>query len=102
MKINFTLLAQIFKCLADETRLKILYHISQKERSVTAISENLNLSQPLVSHHLKILRDNFLVKMQRKGAFVYYVGGDENILNLINKLNAIAYEKAAKKFLMEE
>ncbi len=65
-------IAAICKCLSDENRLKILQTIGLEKRSVSQIVEYLELSQPLISHHLKELRRSHLVKVEREGPFVYY------------------------------
>jgi ArsR family transcriptional regulator, arsenate/arsenite/antimonite-responsive transcriptional repressor len=66
-------LAQIFKQLADESRLKILLALSQDgELNVTALCELLGQSQPAVSHHLTLLRMTGLVGFRRDGKHNYY------------------------------
>jgi ArsR family transcriptional regulator, arsenate/arsenite/antimonite-responsive transcriptional repressor len=66
-------LAQIFKQLADESRLKILLALAQdRELNVTALCELLGQSQPAVSHHLTLLRMTGLVGFRRDGKHNYY------------------------------
>ena len=66
-------LAQIFKQLADESRLKILLALSQDgELHVSALCELLSQSQPAVSHHLTLLRMTGLVGYRRDGKHNYY------------------------------
>src|SRR2546423_9573715 len=66
-------LAQIFKQLADESRLKILLALSQDvELNVTALCELLGQSQPAVSHHLTLLRMTGLVGFRRDGKHNFY------------------------------
>jgi ArsR family transcriptional regulator len=66
-------LAQIFKQLADESRLKILLALSQdRELHVSALCELLSQSQPAVSHHLTLLRMTGLVGYRRDGKHNYY------------------------------
>ena len=62
----------MMKALADVARLTIVYHLAhQGEVTVTALSDLLNLSQPLVSWHLRRLRRAGLVETQRVGRQVY-------------------------------
>lgn len=62
----------MMKALADVARLTIVYHLAhQSEVTVTALSDLLNLSQPLVSWHLRRLRRAGLVETQRVGRQVY-------------------------------
>ena len=78
------------KSLGDENRLKILLLLGDGKKSVSRIVEALELSQPLVSHHLKELRRTLLVNVERKGPFVYYELADPEILSIITNLNAVA------------
>ena len=82
--------AAICKCLSDENRLRILKSIGRNKKSVSQIVEELELSQPLVSHHLKELRHNHLLKVEREGPFVYYQVSNNGILTLLDKINHIA------------
>lgn len=60
------------KALADETRQKIMSLCCCEKLSVNEIVEKLSVSQPTVSHHLRILRDAGLVVTERHGKLVYY------------------------------
>ena len=61
-------LVQVFKLLADETRLRILmYLLSDKELHVTALCDRLKQSQPAVSHHLALMRVAGLIEARRDG-----------------------------------
>jgi len=82
--------AFLAKSLADENRLRILLFISGGKKSVSRIVEALDLSQPLVSHHLKELRRALLVNVERKGPFVYYELADESIIDICRRLGALA------------
>jgi ArsR family transcriptional regulator len=66
-------LTQVFKLLADESRLRILLTLSREgETHVTALCEMLGQSQPAVSHHLTLLRMAGLVGYRREGKFNFY------------------------------
>ena len=65
-------LSNIFKILSDNTRLKIVCALLNTEIRVSDISNKLNINRTTVSHQLKILRDNNLVKCTRKGLEKYY------------------------------
>lgn len=62
----------LYKALGDANRLCILQMLSGQELSVCEIMQGLNLSQPAVSHHLKILRQADLVKSVKHGKLVLY------------------------------
>lgn len=78
------------RSLGDENRLRILLLLNGGKKSVSSIVEALELSQPLVSHHLKELRRALLVNVERKGPFVYYELADPEILSIITTLNTVA------------
>jgi DNA-binding transcriptional ArsR family regulator len=86
----FQPIAFLVRSLSDENRLRILRCISGGKRSVTSIVEELNLSQPLVSHHLRELKRSLLVKIERNGPFNYYELSDARILDIIQCLNTLA------------
>ncbi|HWR56148.1 MAG TPA: metalloregulator ArsR/SmtB family transcription factor [Negativicutes bacterium] len=65
-------LAQFYKALGDETRLKIIALLFNKELCVCDIFAAFNLSQPAISHHLKILKQAGVVNDNRVGKWIYY------------------------------
>jgi DNA-binding transcriptional ArsR family regulator len=73
----------IFQTLGEANRLKIIEFIGDKERSVTEIVEATGLSQPLVSHHLRMLREARIMETQREGPFVYYRIRDQRLLEAL-------------------
>jgi DNA-binding transcriptional ArsR family regulator len=84
--------AFLAKVLSDGNRLRILLFISNGRKSVSSIVEELALSQPLVSHHLKELKRSLLVKVEREGPFVYYELSDDRILSIVQTLSEIAMD----------
>ena len=82
--------AFLAKSLSDGNRLRILTLISSGKKSVSAIVEELGLSQPLVSHHLKELKRSLLVKVEREGPFIYYELADTRILDVLQTLSKVA------------
>jgi ArsR family transcriptional regulator, zinc-responsive transcriptional repressor len=73
----------IFKALADPTRIKILYLLSQEECSVNHIAEVLEMSQSAISHQLSMLRNLRLVKYRREGKTLLYSCDDEHVISLL-------------------
>src|SRR3954454_3786571 len=66
-------LTQVFKLLADDSRLRILLTLAREgETHVSALCQMLGQSQPAVSHHLTLLRMSGLVGFRRDGKFNYY------------------------------
>ena len=82
--------AFLSKSLSDENRLRILICVSDGRKSVSAIGEELGLSQPLVSHHLKELKRGLLLTVERAGPFIYYELSDRRILDVIRTLSYVA------------
>jgi len=76
-------LVELFEILADGNRLRIIKFIAEKSYSVNEISEGLSLSQPLVSHHLRILRDRGILLAERKGPFIYHRLKDTKLLDAL-------------------
>jgi DNA-binding transcriptional ArsR family regulator len=85
--------ADLCSALADATRLIILYTLAAHPCNVTELTQELNLSQPLVSRHLKILRDRGLVTATRQGAVVQYELADERIITALDLLRTIMRER---------
>ncbi len=81
---NIKKLQLIFQTLSDYNRLGIIRFICDKETSVGEIVKATKLSQPLVSHHLRVLKENCIVETKRKGAFIFYCIRDKKILEAIN------------------
>ena len=64
--------ATLLKQVSDPTRLQVILMLSEGERHVGALSENLNQSQPAVSHHLALLRHGRLIEPRRSGKHNFY------------------------------
>jgi ArsR family transcriptional regulator len=68
-------LARMFKALGDPVRLRLLSRVASHaggEACVCDLSAGLDLSQPTISHHLKVLREAGLLECERRGTWVYY------------------------------
>jgi len=66
-------LVQLFKLLADETRLRVLYYLMQQdELNVRTLCKLLRQSQPAVSHHLALLRVAGIIECRRDGKHNFY------------------------------
>ncbi len=89
--------AFLARSLADENRLLILESVSRGKKSVSQVVEETGLSQPLVSHHLKELRRALLVMVERKGPFVFYELADTRVLDILDRLQALASELLAAR-----
>ena len=94
---NCKTLAFVAKALSDENRLRILLSVSNGKKSVSSIVEQLELSQPLVSHHLKELKRSLLVTVERSGPFIYYEIADRRIIKILEELNMVAKDLLANR-----
>jgi DNA-binding transcriptional ArsR family regulator len=81
---NLKKLQQVFQTLSDFNRLLMIKLISDKECSVGELVKTTKLSQPLVSHHLRVLKDNGILETKRSGPFIYYYLIDTKLLYAIN------------------
>ncbi|MCR4442011.1 MAG: metalloregulator ArsR/SmtB family transcription factor [Peptococcaceae bacterium] len=77
--------SEIFKAMGDATRIRILHALAQGELCVCDLEEALGMSQPAVSHQLRVLRNLRLVKNRKEGKKVYYSLDDEHIINLFSQ-----------------
>jgi ArsR family transcriptional regulator len=68
-------LARMFKALGDPVRLRLLSRVASHaggEACVCDLSLGFDLTQPTISHHLKVLRESGLLQCERRGTWVYY------------------------------
>jgi ArsR family transcriptional regulator len=73
-------LADLFKIFGDTTRIKILFVLLEKaEMCVCDIAEHLKMTQSAISHQLRILKTNKLVKFRREGKTMFYSLADSHI-----------------------
>ena len=76
-------LADLFKVFGDSTRLRIMVLISDPELPVNEIAEALNMEQSTISHQLRVLRQNKLVRVRRDGKQMYYSLDDDHVKRII-------------------
>ncbi len=84
---------RLLKCLADDTRIRILIYLKNGERCVCEVMRDLNKEQSLISHHLQALRRCGLIKRRREGKKIMYRLTDPSILKLL-----VDIEKLSDKF----
>lgn len=78
-------LTQLFKVLGDPSRMRILFQIGSAEACVSEVAARLNMSESAVSHHIRILRMNGLVRWRRSGKTIYYVLKDNHVRSIISQ-----------------
>jgi ArsR family transcriptional regulator len=85
--------ADLCSALADPTRLILLYTLAGRSYNVTELTQELNLSQPMISRHLKILRERGLVTAMRRGIVVQYELADQRIITALDLLRSVMRDR---------
>ncbi len=78
-------LAELFKVFGDSTRIKILYALFEEELCVCDMAQLLGLTQNAVSHQLRVLKSNRLVKARREGKIIFYSLADDHVRRIIGQ-----------------
>lgn len=78
-------LADLFKVFGDSTRIKILYVLYENEMCVYDIANLLNMTQSAISHQLRVLKQNRLVKYRKDGKTVLYTLADEHVFTILSQ-----------------
>ncbi len=90
MDISIETVAKLLKTLSDPTRLRIVQALTMECDSVNRIVEITGFSQPLVSHHLRVLRENGLARAERRGAYTFYCLSDIAVWETIERCSQVA------------
>lgn len=78
--------AKIFSALADPARIRILKLLEKESMCICDLTLTFGLRQPLISYHLKILKESGLVKPIKKGKWVFYEIADKKLVRLISRI----------------
>ena len=78
-------LAELFKAFGDSTRIRILFVLSSAEVCVCDLARVLNMTQSAISHQLRILKQNKLVKSRREGKSIFYSLADDHVRTIIDQ-----------------
>lgn len=79
-------LAEMFRLMGDPTRLKIIASCLRDPMCVSDIAAKHGLSQPLVSHHLRLLRAARVLRAERRGKQIFYEAADEHVKHVIGDM----------------
>ena len=85
--------ALLFKAFADPTRLEIVDMISCGELCACVILERFNITQPTLSHHMKILCDSGLVKGRKEGKWTHYSLDEKAVQKFMDYLKEVTSDK---------
>lgn len=91
-------LAEMFKLMGDPSRLKIIAACLNAPISVSDIASQNGLSQPLVSHHLRLLRAARVLRSERRGKQIFYEAADEHVKRVISDMTAHVCEHLQADF----
>lgn len=95
--------ADLCFALADPTRILVLYTLNEHPCNVTEITNQLAISQPTTSRHLKILRERGLVETERQGSSITYSLADPRLIEALDLLRSVLRDRIARRAtLMEE
>ncbi len=76
---DFASEAKMFKAFCDESRLEILFLLRSGEKCACNLLEQLNIAQPTLSHHMRILCDSGAVRCRKEGKWTHYEIDDEGM-----------------------
>ena len=79
--------AIMFKAFCDENRLQILQLLRDGERCACSILDEMQITQPTLSHHMKILCDSGVVVGRKEGKWMHYSISEDGLENVMNYLN---------------
>lgn len=102
MKSRYVLMAEIFKALGDENRLKLLEELKDGEKNAGELLEKLSVTQPTLSHHMKILCDSGIVDSRKDGKWTYYRISEEGLGELLDIIGSFAKGRKKYTFRMED
>ena len=81
---NSEILAELFKVFSDATRVRILLALSEGEKNVGALAEEIAMSPSAVSHQLNTLRSSRLIRVRREGKSAYYALNDDHVRDILD------------------
>lgn len=93
MKYNAKGTAVIFKAFCDENRIRIIEMLQRGEKCACKLLEELNITQPTLSHHMKILCDSGIVNSRKEGKWMHYSISPDGINSALDYLNDLKNNK---------
>lgn len=93
---------QVCNALGSPIRLMIFYALNDQPRYVTDLAAELNLPQPTVSRHLKVLRERGLIVARRDGPAVYYTLTDDRVMQALELMRDMLRDRLHRQALITE
>ena len=78
-------LSEFFKVFGDGTRIRILQMLLSGEKNVGELAQGLDMTQSAISHQMRVLRQNDLVKYRKEGKAVFYSLDDEHVKEVLEQ-----------------
>lgn len=97
MSLNYEDKVKIFKALSDQNRLEIINILSCDEKCACEILENFDITQPTLSHHMKVLIDCGLVECRKRGTWNHYKLNSEKAKELMEFLQHLFCDNKIKQ-----
>jgi ArsR family transcriptional regulator len=91
--------ARVFKAFCDEKRLMILEMLQSGEKCACVLLEKFNITQPTLSHHMKILVESEIVSARKQGKWTHYsisTTGSEAAEKILRKLTTVTIDESNK------
>ena len=89
--------SNVCQALGDPKRIMILYELNERPRNVSELARDLEMPQPTVSRHLRVLRQRALVRPERDGASVYYHLTDQRMIEILNQMRLVLRGSLARQ-----
>jgi len=89
--------ADFCAALSDPTRIFILYALNERSQNVTELTNELAISQPTTSRHLKVLRERGLVYTERQGTVITYHLTDQRIIQALDLLRSAMRDRLTQQ-----
>lgn len=89
--------SNICQALGDAKRIMILYELDERPRNVSELANDLELPQPTVSRHLRVLRQRALVRPERNGSSVVYHLSDPRMISILDQMRLVLRESLARQ-----
>ncbi len=94
--------AQVCQALADPTRIMLLYLLAEGPKNVSELAAALEVNQPTVSRHLKVLRERGMARTERFGATVMYSLADHRVIEALDLMRAVMTDNLVQKTALVE
>lgn len=90
-------IAAIFKAFGDENRIQILQLLKDGEKCACHLLEEMNITQPTLSHHMKLLCDTGIVTGRKEGKWMHYSISEKGLREMEEYLTQLIPEKKSEK-----